>query len=97
MTNAELRRLEADRATAPETWRAVVAEIARRDASGATPALRPDVPTSRVVLAGVDIPFWHLVRLFVKASFASLPAVIIVTAIIWLSVAFLIGIGASLH
>ncbi len=36
----------------------------------------------KVILRGIDIPFWDLVILIVKIAFAAIPAAIIVT-IIW--------------
>jgi len=35
-----------------------------------------------VVISGIKIPFWDLVILFVKAAFASIPAMIIVSLVI---------------
>jgi hypothetical protein len=36
----------------------------------------------KVIIKGIDIPFWDLVTLLVKIAFAAIPAAIIVT-IIW--------------
>lgn len=36
----------------------------------------------KVIIKGIDIPFWDLVTLLVKIAFAAIPAAIIV-AIIW--------------
>ena len=54
---------------------------------------RQDLVTAKkVVIKGIDIPFWDLVSLFVKIAFAAIPAAIIV-AIIWvLIVSFLGGV-----
>ena len=44
---------------------------------------RQDFLTAKkVIIKGIDIPFWDLVSLLVKFSFAAIPAAIIV-AIIW--------------
>lgn len=81
MTNAELRRLEADRTTPPDVWRTIVAEIARREAGmgrGAAYTATSGSP-ARVVVSGLDLPFWDLVRLLVKVALASIPAMLILT------------------
>jgi hypothetical protein len=44
----------------------------------------------RVVLTDIDIPFWSLVGLMVKASLASIPAVLILT-VIWLLFVGVVG------
>jgi hypothetical protein len=46
---------------------------------------------AQVVLTGVDIPFGSLVKLIIKLSFASIPAIIIFSVIGWL-IAFVITI-----
>ena len=35
---------------------------------------------TRTIVVGVDIPFWSLVRLLVKYTLASIPAILIVVA-----------------
>lgn len=35
----------------------------------------------RSVIVGVDIPFWELVKLIIKYSFAAIPAMLIIGAI----------------
>jgi len=54
---------------------------------------RQDLLTAKkVVIKGIDIPFWDLVSLLVKISFAAIPAAIIV-AIIWgIIMSFLSGL-----
>jgi hypothetical protein len=42
-----------------------------------------DVPYPAVV-RGFDVPFLHLVKFFLKAVFAAIPALILLTAILWL-------------
>ena len=36
---------------------------------------------TRSVIVGVDIPFWELVKLIIKYSFAAIPAMFIIGAI----------------
>ena len=36
---------------------------------------------TRSVIVGVDIPFWELVKLIIKYSFAAIPAMLIIGAI----------------
>ena len=40
---------------------------------------KPEV--TRSVIVGVDIPFWELVKLIIKYSFAAIPATLIIGAI----------------
>ena len=44
----------------------------------------------RVILTDIDIPFWSMVTLMVKASLASIPAVLILT-VIWLLFVGVVG------
>ena len=57
----------------------IVAHAAERD---------NDNDLHEVVVVGVDIPFWSLVSLLVKYAFASIPAMLIVLAV--LGVIFLV-------
>ena len=41
-------------------------------------------PPQRIVIADVDIPFWRLVAIFIKWTFAAIPAAIIVTIVMTL-------------
>lgn len=99
LTNAELRRLEADRDTPAEVWRAVVAEIANREASARTPAATYAPPAHanapRVVISAIDIPFWNMVRLLVQIAIAAIPAVLIVAFVVAFAFAVAGGIGAG--
>lgn len=52
------------------------------------PNSEPVAPPSRIV--GVDIPFMDLVGFFVKASFAAIPAAIVV-AVVWGVVGFFLA------
>ena len=56
----------------------------------------PDGPTS-MVLTDVDIDFWRMVWILVKLGFASIPAIIIIYATIWLVGLFvqLLGLGLA--
>ena len=36
---------------------------------------------TQTVIVGVDIPFWELVKLIIKYSFAAIPAMLIIGAI----------------
>ena len=38
----------------------------------------------RVVITGLDIPFWDLVIFLIKLSFASIPAIFVVTGVFML-------------
>ena len=50
------------------------------------------VTAKKVIIKGIDIPFWDLVSLLVKIAFAAIPAAIII-AIIWgIIVSFLGGV-----
>ena len=57
-------------------------------------------PPQRIVIADIDIPFWRLVAIFIKWTFAAIPAAIIVTIIMWLIVgvfAAIFGLGWMMH
>ena len=43
----------------------------------------------KVILKGIDIPFWDLVILLVKIAFAAIPAAIIITIIWGIIISFL--------
>lgn len=43
----------------------------------------------KVILKGIDIPFWDLVTLLVKIAFAAIPAAIIITIIWGIIISFL--------
>ena len=43
----------------------------------------------KVIIKGIDIPFWDLVTLLVKIAFAAIPAAIIVTIIWGIIISFL--------
>jgi hypothetical protein len=49
-------------------------------------------PVERTVITDVDIPFWRLVTIIIKWSFASIPALIIV----WLILMVIGGIFAAI-
>jgi len=48
----------------------------------------------RVVLAGLDIPFWDLVWFMVKFAFASIPAIFIIYFIVVLIGMIFTGLGS---
>lgn len=48
-----------------------------RDAGARQTVQATDARGNRVVLAGVDIPFWNMVVLLVKLSLAAIPAAVI--------------------
>ena len=47
------------------------------------PPYPPALP-QRIVITDIDIPFWRLVMIFIKWTFAAIPAAIIVTIIMML-------------
>ena len=47
----------------------------------------------RVVLAGLDVPFWDLVWFMVKFAFASIPAIFIIYLIIFFFGMIFTGLG----
>jgi hypothetical protein len=62
-------------------------------------SMQPPAAPHRVSIANIDIPFWRMVAILVKWSFAAIPAAIIITliymaiaAIIWGALG-LLGIG----
>lgn len=65
-----------------------------------TPAPVSPPPVAKVTLVGpqqvevvnVNISFWHMVILMVKAAFAAIPALIIIAAILAVATPFLMGI-----
>ncbi|WP_292661683.1 hypothetical protein [Nitratifractor sp.] len=48
----------------------------------------------RVVLAGLDVPFWDLVWFMVKFAFASIPAIFIIYFIVVLIGMIFAGLGS---
>ena len=54
-------------------------------------SMQPPAAPHRVAIANIDIPFWRMVMILVKWSFATIPAVIIITIIFGL-----IGAGIGL-
>jgi hypothetical protein len=44
-------------------------------------SMQPPASPHRVAIANIDIPFWRMVMILVKWSFATIPAVIIITII----------------
>ena len=44
-------------------------------------SVQPPAAPHRVALADVDIPFWRMVAIMIKWTFAAIPAVIIVSII----------------
>jgi len=53
-------------------------------------SVQPPVAPHRVAIADVDIPFWRMVAIIIKWSFASIPAMIII-AIIFSGIAVVFG------
>ena len=45
-------------------------------------SVQPPVTPHRVAIADIDIPFWRMVAIILKWSFASIPAIIIFSIII---------------
>jgi len=54
-------------------------------------SVQPPVAPHRVAIADIDIPFWRMVAIILKWSFASIPAVIIFSIIIGIVAAVLGG------
>jgi hypothetical protein len=44
-------------------------------------SMQPPAAPHRVAIANIDIPFWRMVMILVKWSFAAIPAAIIITII----------------
>lgn len=44
-------------------------------------AVQPPSAPHRVAIADIDIPFWRMVAIIIKWTFASIPAVIIISII----------------
>ena len=55
-------------------------------------SVQPPVTPHRVAIADIDIPFWRMVAIILKWSFASIPAIIIFSIIIMIISAVLGGI-----
>jgi hypothetical protein len=54
----------------------------------------------RIVIADIDIPFWRLVGIFIKWTFAAIPAAIIVWLIMMVIAAVIgsiFGLGWMMH
>lgn len=54
----------------------------------------------RIVISDIDIPFWRLVAIFIKWTFAAIPAAIIVWLIMMVIVAVIgsiFGLGWMMH
>lgn len=51
-----------------------------------------DPNSYRVTVTDIDVPFGRLVAFFVKASFAAIPAAIIVWLVIWLLTVVVFGL-----
>jgi len=45
-------------------------------------SVQPPVAPHRVAIADIDIPFWRMVAIILKWSFASIPAIIIFSIIV---------------
>jgi hypothetical protein len=73
--------------TAPDSYGPAPASVAPQPRVQADPALAPaltDMPYPASVRR-FDVPFMHLVTFFLKAVVAAVPALILLTAILWLS------------
>jgi hypothetical protein len=57
-------------------------------------SVQPPVTPHRVAIADIDIPFWRMVMVLVKWSFAAIPAMIIISIIYAI---FFAAIGAVLY
>jgi hypothetical protein len=54
-------------------------------------------PSERTVIVDLRIPFWRLVMFFIKATFAAIPAAIVVMAILMLITALVAALfGGSM-
>ena len=47
------------------------------------------VPSQRIVISDIDIPFWRLVVILIKWALAAIPAAIVVTIIISIAMGML--------
>jgi hypothetical protein len=57
-------------------------------------------PVGRTVITDIDIPFWRLVAILIKWTFAAIPAAIIVWLIMMIIVAVIgsiFGLGWMMH
>lgn len=54
-------------------------------------SMQPPAAPHRVAIANIDIPFWRMVMILVKWSFAAIPAAIIVTIIYVVVAAIIFG------
>jgi hypothetical protein len=57
-------------------------------------SMQPPAAPHRVAIANIDIPFWRMVMILVKWSFAAIPAAIIVT-LIFMALAAIIGVAVN--
>ena len=56
-----------------------------------------NLPSERTVIVDFRIPFWRLVMFFIKATFAAIPAAIVVMAILMLVTAVAVALfGGSM-
>jgi hypothetical protein len=51
-----------------------------------------NAPPERTVIVDLRIPFWRLVMFFIKATFAAIPAAIVVGAILMLVTAAIVAL-----
>lgn len=56
----------------------------------------PPPAPHRVAIADVDIPFWRMVTIIIKWTFASIPAIIIISIIFGVIAAVLGAIAAAI-
>lgn len=104
MSNAELRRLEADRNTSAEAWRGAVAEIASRERMPLVPTAAPmsnaytpaREHATRVTITSIDLSFWAWVRLIFTVTLASIPAMIFVAVVATIVATLLGALGVAL-
>ena len=59
-------------------------------------SIQPPAAPHRVAIADIDIPFWRMVMIIIKWSFASIPAIIIISIIFGILGAVFGGIIAGL-
>ena len=52
---------------------------------------------TQTVIVGVDIPFWELVKLIIKYSFAAIPAMLIIGAIFTVPFLILSAVFSDLY
>jgi hypothetical protein len=59
-------------------------------------SVQPPVTPHRVAIADIDIPFWRMVAIILKWSFASIPAIILFSIIIGIISAVIGGIVVAI-